>query len=103
MKIHRETIRLLTKAEALETISESIGRAGSALLENVSAYCADALGRDRALKIKQQLMDAGLMEFEAVQLVDSRPRSLLCLQLVIEEMEDRFSEDNLQKMLRLFE
>lgn len=104
MKANKRNVKLLTKPEALEIIS--LVRSGhkdqSKLLENVSFYCRSSMCKGRALEIKKALMEIGLTEFEAIQVIDCSPKTFLCLQLVVEEMEERFSEEELLEVLDLF-
>jgi hypothetical protein len=87
-------VRYLTKAEALE-----LGGSEGEFSEEIRGYCKDTI-TDPGLK--RRLLAAKLAEFEAIQLIDSPPKNILCLQLVIEEMEERFSEEELNGMLELF-
>lgn len=104
MKIVRTKVKFLTKQEAQDVLLSAGPRQGprNVLLEAVLSYCGSSMSKERALQIKQTLMQMGLTEFEAIQIIDSNPRSLLCLQLVIEEMESRFSEEDLLGILDLF-
>lgn len=103
MKVNKDSIRFLTKSETLEIVSRKPeNRVYSNFLENVLSYCKTSIDKEEALKIKQALVDVGLTEFEAIQLLDYNPKSFLCLQLIIEEMEERFLEQDLLKILSLF-
>lgn len=57
---------------------------------------------EKILDIKTVLKKMKLFEFEISQLIDIWPKSLLCLQLVLEEMEERYTEEQLITILNLF-
>lgn len=65
-------------------------------------YCKDCIDLSKCEYIKEQLISKGLLEFEIYQLLDNPPKTLLCLQLVVEEMEERYSEEELNDILALF-
>lgn len=102
MKVCKKSIKFLTKSEALDILSSTGHEPRSKFIESVLSYCKGSVDGTRALEIKETLLGIGLTEFEAIQLIDCSPRSFLCLQLVIEEMEDRFSDEDLTKILGLF-
>ncbi|AFM98325.1 RNA pol Rpb4 domain-containing protein [Encephalitozoon hellem ATCC 50504] len=95
---------LLSKLEALDVINRSLEThsSHSEFLEKVQLYCTSSMAKTRAQKVKQALTEMGLTEFEAIQLLDFNPKSIVCLQLVIEDMEERFTEDALIGILDLF-
>ncbi|ADM11557.1 uncharacterized protein Eint_051100 [Encephalitozoon intestinalis ATCC 50506] len=98
-------IRLLSKIDALDIIDNSMEShpGQTEFLEKVRLFCTFSMTRDKAGKVREALMNMGLTEFESIQLIDLNPRSIVCLQLVIEDMEERFSEGDLFKILGLFE
>jgi hypothetical protein len=99
MHVRSKVLGYLTKAEALEMICDCDAKS----LEDVGGHCGDILPVDAAQRLKKKLLAARLTEFEAIQLIDNAPKNLLCLQLVIEEMEERFSEGELKGILSLFQ
>lgn len=68
----------------------------------ITEYCKDSLDITACENIKAQLLEKGLFEFEIYQLLDNPPKTLLCLQLVVEEMEERYTEEELNNILSLF-
>ena len=97
-------IKPVTKTEALDMITTHLqSHSGqAAFLEKVLSYCRPPPDMAAAPQAKQTLMEIGLTEFESIQLLDFNPKSILCLQLVIEDMDERFSEDDLLRILGLF-
>lgn len=103
MKINSK-LRLMTKIETFDAINRSLEAhpRQAEFLEKVQLYCTSSMTKDQALGIKQALINIGLTEFEAIQLLDFNPKSIVCLQLVIEDMEERFTEEALLRILDLF-
>lgn len=64
----------------------------------VLEYCQGACDAGAA---EARLREAGLFEFEIYQLLDTCPQSLLALQLVIDEMEERYSQEELEAILEV--
>lgn len=65
----------------------------------VLEYCRDAFD---ANAVEARLREAGLFEFEIYQLLDACPQSLLTLQLIIDEMEERYSQEELENIIEMF-
>lgn len=96
-------IKLMTKTEAQDMICRHMHSHGgqAAFLDKVLCYCRSP-PVPNVLETKQQLLGMGLTEFESIQLLDFSPKSILCLQLVLEDMDERFSEEDLLAILGLF-
>lgn len=102
MKIMQENAGFLTRREVACILSAHTG-AGTKDEETIKylvcEYCKGAGDTDAA---RTQLRQAGLFEFEVYQLLDVCPRSLLTLQLIIDEMEERYSQRELENILEVF-
>lgn len=105
MKILSKSPKLLSKRTALDTLKTT-----KTNFENIETikyktkkYCKDSKEKERIEFIHERLREKGLFDFEIFQLVDNWPKNLLCFQLIIEEMEERFGEDELKEMLALFD
>ncbi|CAD26626.1 DNA-DIRECTED RNA POLYMERASE II 16kDa POLYPEPTIDE [Encephalitozoon cuniculi GB-M1] len=96
--------KLLAKVDALDIINRNLESHSDQmeLLEKVQLYCKSSMSRDDAARTKQILIDMGLTEFESIQLLDFSPKSIVCLQLVVEDMEERFTDEDLFRILNLF-
>lgn len=92
MRILKKNVKFLTNVEALKMIKDS------ETLEPLKDYSIDEIEFK-----KTKLKELGLYEFEIIQLINLIPKQILHLQLVIEEMEERFDEDTLEKILKIFE
>lgn len=65
----------------------------------LTEYCKDSF---KTTELRKELEKRKLYEFEIQQLLSFKPKSLLCLQLVIDEMEERFSIEELNEILNLY-
>jgi DNA-directed RNA polymerase subunit F len=105
MKIISKKTVFLTKREVLDSITArpvTDDQNLETMRYTIQEYCKDSQPLDRINRVKGCLKEKKLTEFEIYQLLDIWPKSLLCLQLVIEEMEERFTEDELNEILDLF-
>ncbi|KAG0432093.1 hypothetical protein DMUE_5520 [Dictyocoela muelleri] len=66
----------------------------------IKQYCGEPFKTD---ELKAKLETKNLFEFEIQQLLKIKPRNLLCLQLIIDEMEERFSIDELNEILSFYD
>ncbi|KAF9764507.1 hypothetical protein NGRA_0504 [Nosema granulosis] len=98
MKIIKKNVQFLTNTEA-KNLLEKLGD----LDESVMRYCTNDMAYDKIEIKKAELKEIGLYEFEIIQLLNLLPKQILDLQLVIEEMEERFDEFSLDKILNIFQ
>lgn len=68
----------------------------------IQKICQEPISTDIIYKIKLRLNKFRLFPMEICQLLDVWPRNLLDLQLVIEEMEERFNVGQLETILEIF-
>ncbi|KAI4291117.1 hypothetical protein PAPHI01_0391 [Pancytospora philotis] len=87
MKVHKRVVRLVSDAEAMQMM----GKEGS-VSEATIAGISNAVVR---------LKELGLTEFEAYNIVNVRPANLACLQVIVEEMVDRLSEEQMAEVLEI--
>ncbi|KAK1348856.1 putative subunit Rpb4 of RNA polymerase [Hamiltosporidium tvaerminnensis] len=105
MKIIKSVVKFLTRSDVYIFLNQSVptkDQTTETLRYNVLEYCSDTLPKDRIEYIVEQLKNKNLMEIEIYMLIDQPPKSLLDLQLIIEEMEERYSEEELHQILMLF-
>ncbi|KHN70492.1 RNA pol Rpb4 domain-containing protein [Ordospora colligata] len=97
-------VNLLSNAEALAIIQKhsETHQDHSTFLEKVVAYSNSSLSQDSIDRAKHTLQQMKLTAFEAIQLINIIPTSILSLQLIIEDMDDRFSEEELEQILDIF-
>lgn len=56
---------------------------------------------NKEIEIKNYLNNKNFTEFEIQQLIILKPRTILCLQIIIEDMDQRFSTEDLNKILKV--
>lgn len=96
MKILNKKKILLTNAEALKFLPEDISaniKAKFSLLQNSDSSL------DKIENIKNSLKKYDLTEFEIVNLINIRPKGLVNLQNIIEEMVDRLTETQMLEII----
>jgi hypothetical protein len=96
MKALRKSIKYLTNIEAMKMVNNFQNKDFELLLKY-----SDKDYQNLEEK-KSKLKEYGLYEFEIIQLFNFIPKQILHLQLVIEEMEERFDEEKLEKILQIF-
>lgn len=101
MKILTRNKKLLTNGEFLEIISESTTKLTRTKAKLVD-FCSNSLDSQKCTLLREKLRDYGLTEFEAVNLINLKPKGLVHLQIGIEEMVDRLSEVQMNEILLLF-
>lgn len=102
MRILRANAGFLSKSEVARILSTHKRRGSSdeeTIKHLVLEYCKGTCNADAA---EAPLRKAGLFEFEIYQLLDACPQSLLTLQLIIDEMEERYSQKELDSILEMF-
>ncbi|EQB60075.1 dna-directed rna polymerase ii 16kda polypeptide [Vairimorpha apis BRL 01] len=62
--------------------------------DKLHLFCKNGIEVDR-----MYLKNKGLSEFEIIQILNIKPTQIIDLQLVIEEMEERYNEDELNDIL----
>lgn len=85
MKILQKNVKFYTNAEFLQIYST----------EKIEQFCKNGINID-----KSYLQNKGLSEFEIIQISNLKPTQIIDLQLIIEEMEERYSEEDLNDILQ---
>lgn len=101
MKILQKNIAFLTKADTATILAKHTASGGEdeeTIKYLVTEYCKDSPHRDAA---KSKLLAQKLFPFEVYQLLDARPMSLLTLQLIVDDMEERYTEEQLIAILEM--
>lgn len=100
MKVLVKTKKLLTNGEFLDIFTKS-----TTLDDNkrkVLNFCANALDTEKSQFLRSELSKFDLKEFEIINLINIKPKSLVHLQIVIEEMSERLNEAQMNEILNLF-
>lgn len=89
---------LLTKSEVKELMQSSTQK----IRHKTMKFCSDTYTKEQVCYLKNELRKFGLKEFEIVNLIDLKPTGLVHLDIVIEEMSERFDDKGMQSILELF-
>jgi RNA polymerase Rpb4 len=103
MKILNERIKFLTKRETFDILvsDNRIGTSDEEIIKyTIKEYCEDALYD--CDDIMEKLQEFKLFPLEIYQLMNTPSKSLLTLQLIIDEMEERYTSKELNEILELF-
>lgn len=99
MKVLDKTKKLLTNGEFNSICKNAISFKAK---NKISKFCADSIDAEKSSILRSELSKFGLKEFEIVNLINIKPKGLVHLQIVIEEMSERLSEDQMKSILSLF-
>lgn len=83
MKILRKAVRLITNEEAAMITSGTHNELVASLLF-------------------AELKSMGLTDFEVINILNIKPNSLVCLQTIIDEMVDRLTEEQMSRIVNIF-
>ncbi|KAI5180947.1 DNA-directed RNA polymerase III subunit RPC9 [Nematocida sp. AWRm80] len=76
----------------------------STQLETVKYKVLSLLDKRHApVALKKDLINLGLTEFEAIQILNTPPKKILDLYVIVEELEERLTEEKIEKVLKLME
>lgn len=95
MKILKKNIKFYSNLEMCQILKNESGK----FTDLVKKFCKSDTYKHEiydALKSKQ------LTEFEIIQLINISPSHIIDLALVIEEVEERYTEDELNDILEIF-
>ncbi|EHY65277.1 hypothetical protein NERG_01723 [Nematocida ausubeli] len=53
------------------------------------------------VELKEKLLSFGITEFEAVQLLNAPPKKILDLYVIVEELEERLTEESIGEIIAL--
>lgn len=95
MKIIKKNIKFYTNQEMRNILQNESNK----FTEEVKIFCGDTEIPDN---LKSLLKNKCLSEFEIIQLININPKQILDLQLIIEEMEERYVEFELNEILKMF-
>lgn len=101
MLVRKSVKQLLTKEEAKDLLEKAPG-VPQRLRHRVAQFCSGPYSKEQARAMKAELLGLGLREFEAVNLVDTRPSGLVHMQNIIEEMAERLDEGQMRAILGMF-
>ena len=100
MKVLIKTKKLLTNGQFLDIFIKSNSDAKNK--DKILNFCSNSFDSEKSQLLKSELLKFDLKEFEIINLINIRPKSLIHLQLVIEEMSERLSEEQMNEILNLF-
>lgn len=95
MKILKKNIRFYTNQEMKNILENESNK----FTEDIKLFCGDT---ENVNNLRGLLKGKGLAEFEIIQLMNINPKQIIDLQLIIEEMEERYTEDELNEILKMF-
>lgn len=101
MKVLSKCKKLLTNGEFLDILNQSNIPSSKAKSKLIN-FCAESLNTEQCQFLRMKLAEFDLFEFEIVNLINIKPKGLIHLQLVIEEMSERFTEEQMNQILSLF-
>lgn len=107
MLVLQKSSRLVSRKEAVE-IAARIPKTGETMIETikytVASYGAHprAAGAENIPAIRAKMKALGITEFEATQLLDICPATVLDVYVVVERLEERIEEEGVEELLRLF-
>ncbi|KAI5170581.1 hypothetical protein NEFER03_0040 [Nematocida sp. LUAm3] len=94
--------RLLSYAETENLLRECVKQTKDTQIETMRYAVTSVVSNAYSHKEKKQLMDMGLLEFEAIQLLDAPPKKIIDIYVVVEMLEERFSEKQIEELLMFF-
>lgn len=93
---------LLTYDEVKERLEKCKGQKKYTEIETIKYVIQSVVNRPHApTSLKKNLLDFGLTEFEAVQLLNNPPAKVLDLYVIVEELEERISEKEIGEIIGL--
>ncbi|WUR03534.1 DNA-directed RNA polymerase III subunit (RPC9) [Vairimorpha necatrix] len=95
MKILKKNIKFFANYE----INQALENDTSKFVDQVKTFCTS---KEYKPDIYTKLKEYNLVEFEILQLLNLCPKQLIDLSLVIEEIEERYTEEKLEEILELF-
>lgn len=102
MKILPNTQRFITKHELKELLKELKSK-GNQDEETIKYLMKEECKDEKDCSvIKEELFRLNLFPFEVYQLLEHKPKNLLILQLIIDEMEERYDDETLNYIINLF-
>lgn len=98
----KSAVKLLTHEEVLEKLKQSVPPTECSQIETMRYAVQSLAGKPHApAALKSPLLALKLTEFEAVQLLNAPPKTMLDLYVVVEELEERLSEPEIAAILSL--
>jgi DNA-directed RNA polymerase subunit F len=96
MKVLKKNVKFYTNQEIKNILENEFNK----FTEEVKSFCGDTKAVDN---LRGLLKGKGLAEFEIIQLMNINPKQILDLQLIIEEMEERYTEADCNEILKMFD
>ncbi|KAI5165078.1 hypothetical protein NEIRO03_0112 [Nematocida sp. AWRm78] len=102
MDIIKEESRLLTHEEMKDLLEKCRPIKRCTEIETMKYTVQSIINKPHApLALKEKLLGYGITEFEAVQLINTPPRKILDLYVIVEELEERLTEENIGEIIAL--
>lgn len=95
MKILKNNVRFYANQEVKQILENESDK----FLDQVKYFCSF---KPAKVNLYENLKKYNLVEFEILQLINLCPTQIIDLSLVIEEIEERYSEEKLNEILDLF-
>ncbi|OAG31678.1 hypothetical protein NEDG_00153 [Nematocida displodere] len=96
-----KTRALLTHEEVLSLLAKHIPVTANTEIETMRYAVHSLATKPHApASLKPELLELGITDFEAVQLINRPPKKLVDLYVVVEEIEERLGEAELEAVLK---
>ncbi|KAI5191779.1 hypothetical protein NEMIN01_1670 [Nematocida minor] len=94
--------KMLAYEEVKERLEKYVQDTKCTQMETMKYVVQSVINRPHApVKLKEKLLAFGVTEFEAVQLLNNPPKKILDLYIIVEELEERLSEESIGEILAL--
>lgn len=100
--MNKKQEKLLTHEEVKEILEQYEQETNSTQIKTMKYVVQTIISKPYApVKFKEKLLSFGITEFEAVQLLNSPPKKILDLYVIVEELEERLTDENIAEILSL--
>ncbi|KAI5190480.1 hypothetical protein NECID01_0986 [Nematocida sp. AWRm77] len=98
----KNTVEMLTHEEVLEKMKKHSPLTSCSQIETMR-YTVQSLAGKPSMpsSLKEKLLGFNLTPFEAIQLINTPPKTTLDVYVIVEELEERFTEKDIEKILAL--
>lgn len=94
--------RLLSYSETERLLEMYVSKSEDTQIETMRYAVTSVIGNMCSHKEKKKLMEMGLLEFEVIQLLNAPPKKIIDIYVVVQMLEERFSEKQIEELLLFF-